>query len=452
MSNSFSIASTIRHTRKLYRTHLKKILIFRIIKYIALKIYFRYPLFFVKLSRLFFIENRSLKLISMTAYIKKEKVWFLNIQPQINSLIAGPRFIGKYPPEGADKVVSLIEPPITISRLTNIMVMGGTDLIFTKKFAIHPDIQDPNRDVIPAEYHEVIKVDAINASLTVGLQREPRHFKYAINLLGNCTGNYAHWLTETLPKLVLIDEQSDFKNYPILVDEGIHPNILLSITLLNKFQREVIEIGRWEAVFVESLIDISPPGYAPAENREYFENRVFPKPSSVFFNFSSYAMNKLRHAAWDAADSVSTISNDFGKKLYLCRAKKSTGNGRLVMNIDKVEELISDSGFTLINPAEMSFAEQIKIFKHADFIVSPIGAALVNAVFLPPKSNILVLSPYHENANYYYFSNLMGALGHNMYYIIGPQVENTNSKDHIVHKNYSIDINDLQMALDQLAQ
>jgi capsular polysaccharide biosynthesis protein len=450
MSNLFSVAAMLRHSRKLYRGHLKNFLIFRILKYVMLRIYFRYPLFFLKLSRLFVIETRTLKLISMTEYTRKEKISVVYVRSSINTTIHGPQFIAKQPSEVVDKVVSLIEPSITIASVPNVMVMGGTDLLLTNKYAIYPDIQEPRRDVIPAEYHGVAKVNAETGSITLGVQREPRHFKFAITMLGNCTGNYAHWLTETLPKLILIDEHEEFINYPILIDEGIHPNILSSISLLNKLKREIIEISKWEAIFVESLINVSPPGYAPPESRQYYEKRIFPKPKSDFFNFSRFALEKVRLAAWDASTSIQ--ASDLGKKLYLCRPKRFTGNGRLVVNIDKVEEQISKYGFTEVNPAEMSFAEQIEVFKNAEFIVSPIGAALVNAVFLPPKSRILVLSPYHENANYYYFSNLMGALEHNMYYLIGPQVDSTGSKDHIVHKNYSIDLDDLQTALEQLTQ
>lgn len=47
-------------------------------------------------------------------------------------------------------------------------------------------------------------------------------------------------------------------------------------------------------------------------------------------------------------------------------------------------------------------------------------------------------------------AQLFSCFGHDMHYLIGPQVEGTRTNDHIDHKNYFINLDDLKLALEQL--
>lgn len=116
----------------------------------------------------------------------------------------------------------------------------------------------------------------------------------------------------------------------------------------------------------------------------------------------------------------------------------------MIANIEKVERLIMKFGFKVIDPGKLSFAEQISVFMNADTIVSAVGAAMANMIFMPSGSRIIAMAPYYENANYYYFSNMAGVLDHELFYVLGPQKE---TGDHPLHKDYDVDIGALFGAL-----
>lgn len=452
MSYSFSnsLVFFFQKTRKIYRKFLHKFLLFRLFKYLILKVYFRYQVLFNKLFYSTTQTTKSFKLINSSNFIKQQGLLWKVLSESRTIVIPGPRFVGRQPLEKTLSQVSLIEPSIEIIEAINVGVMGGTNLLFHKNFAVHPNLQNPERDVIPAEYLGFAKVDTNRKTIKLGITKEPIYVKEAISLLGNCTGNYAHWLTETLPKLVLIDEHSDYMGVPILVDDWIHPTILSTIDLFNRHERKIVYVGRWQTIIIEKLIDLSPTAYTPPESRFYYKTKLLPPPVSDYYIFSGFSLNKLKFAAWEVTKEVK--SPVVSKRLYLKRPIKSTGNGRLIVNSKEVDSVIESYGFTPVSPADMSFEEQIALFKHAECVVSPIGAALINTLFSPTGCKVICLSPYYEKANYFYFSNFMGILGHEMYYVIGPQVATSNIVDHVVHKNYWIDLNELESALSRLTQ
>lgn len=445
-----SLVFVIQRLRKLHRKFLQKFLIFRLLKLLILRVYFRYPIFFKKIFYLPTVRAKTFEFIKVSEFIKKRRFFSITIRESSINTIPGPRFVGRYPVEQTLPEVCLIEPPIVILEAKKVRVMGGTNLLLDENFAVHPDLQIPERDVIPAEYLGFAKVDKLCERIRLGITKKNIHVTEAISLLGNCTGNYAHWLTEILPKLILINEHKQYLGVPILVDDWIHPTILSTIDFFNKNGRSIIYVPRWQSIYVEKLIDLSPPAYTPPESRFYYDTNELPPPLSDYFIFSKFALNRLRHAAWEVtAKTQSSIKN---KRLYLKRALNSTGNGRLITNSDEVDSLIESYGFTSVSTIDMSFEEQIALFKQAEYIVSPIGAALINTLFSPQGCKVICLSPYYEKANYFYFSNFMGVLGHETHYVIGPQVDTENIVDHILHKNYLIELNALEAALKRLTQ
>jgi capsular polysaccharide biosynthesis protein len=121
----------------------------------------------------------------------------------------------------------------------------------------------------------------------------------------------------------------------------------------------------------------------------------------------------------------------------------------MIINMAEVESLILSYGFEALDPAELSVVDQMAVFQDAEYIISPVGAALANAIFTPAGCKVIALAPYYENANYYYYSNLMGVLGHDLHYVLGTQVE---MDGHVLHRNYSIDLDALKEALERLAK
>ncbi len=392
------------------------------------------------------LKGRSYMFLPMSEFAAQHMLDSIVIEPVRSKLIGGPQFLGKYPfkPIG-DPLVQLNMPRLEIHPLQNAAVIGGTNFICMDDRIVYPDEFLPERDVCPAELNGIAKINLATRTMSL-FSTQNDTVKNAVSMLGSCTGNYAHWLTETLPKLLLIDSMQRWEDYPLLVDAWIHPNFVKSIELFNKNRREIIRIKRWETVKVESLIEVTPPAYIPPEYRHFLTLKELAAPDAAEFPFSAFALGMLRDAAHAVTGGVDLAAP---QKLYLFRTPESCGNARQVTNIDEIERIIKKRGYTMLDPAKLSFEDQIRVFSNARKIISPLGAALANTIFTPPGCRVLGLSPWYHNANYYYFSNFMGALGHTMYYALGQQADQWG---HIVHKNYEIDLAAFKTAIKYLEE
>jgi capsular polysaccharide biosynthesis protein len=80
------------------------------------------------------------------------------------------------------------------------------------------------------------------------------------------------------------------------------------------------------------------------------------------------------------------------RRIYLTRG--DTGNwSRPIVNEASVIEKLSSLNFEIINPAKLSFLEQVKVFSEASVVVSAHGSSLVNLVFAPEGCKVIDLMP-----------------------------------------------------------
>lgn len=396
--------------------------------------------FKLKIRLLHATHGHQYQLVSMQDFSRRKKLAITTLQENTNTKISGPRFLGQYAfTPAATPTVKLENPAINIYRLAHAKVIGGTNFICTEGYMLHPDVFTPTHHISPAELNGIVTLNLKDLSASL-YSRSISNIDCAISLLGPCTGNYAHWLTETLPKVIIANSLDRSENFPFLVDQWIHPNFLSSINLFDQVNRDIIRVPRWATISVKSLIDISPPAHIPPEYRHFVQTQKLAEPNSADFPFSMYALNLLR-----SSGKAKIEGGPMGaEKLYLYRAPESCGNLRQVVNIKEVEEIVAKHGYTMLDPAKLSFKDQIIAFSSARKIISPLGAALANTIFSSPGCKIVGLSPYYPNANYYFFSNLMGALGHEMYYVLGEQKAHWG---HPVHKNYEVDIAAFEKAM-----
>ena len=78
-----------------------------------------------------------------------------------------------------------------------------------------------------------------------------RKLDQAISLLGQCAGNYGHFLMETLPKLPLVDSVDAYDGLPILVDGWMNDNHYQLLSLFNKKSRPIIGIDMHRPVHLK---------------------------------------------------------------------------------------------------------------------------------------------------------------------------------------------------------
>lgn len=413
-----------------YRRFLSRFFIFRLIKHLVLilvrktrkikSLFSRHPLSgtytWIALSK---TENLASKLCVIHAE---------------NLDLAAPSFTGFGAIQATERTPArdILFPEIDVwSFKGEGVVIGGVDFIFFNHQAIHHDLYLPEEHHCPAENLGVIQQHKRDKRIVdLWLTTQPSNIPTALSLIGQCSANYAHWLTETLPKLAIIDSTSRFDNVPLLIDEGLHSNILESLHLINKKKRPIITIQKWHAARVNTLLTVSSPAY-----ERYSAHGLLGKEPPPFVNkFSKAALTLLRDTVVSSITRDSTSKGS--KKIYLARSKSSK-NLRQIRNMDDIEFFLDSHDIKRIKSDEITFVEQVKACMSADLIVCPIGAALTNMIFAPTGCKIICLSPYYEDANYFYYANLAATLGHEIHFVLGEQTKNAN---HPMHRDYSIDI------------
>jgi hypothetical protein len=231
--------------------------------------------------------------------------------------VSGPRFINDADSVGnPTQTVTVHAPPLEIIEFSNATVMGGINVVLVGNKAIHADVIEPDRDMFLAEVEGVAKFAPATRKLTLpgpplrpNSPRGTLHLKEGISLLGDCSGNYAHWILEALSKLAEIDEQDRYKSVPILVDGWLHPKFYESLAVFNSSHRPIHRVNRWQMAALDKLIYITPPSYVAAEDRRFhFTGRARPaSPDS--FQFSAETLTLLRRKAVAAAKRFALSGN-----------------------------------------------------------------------------------------------------------------------------------------------
>ncbi len=352
--------------------------------------------------------------------------------------LPGPVFLNEPPLVDDPGPLSIPEPEIQILEFQGASVVGGTDFVLTDRVALAPDRFMEFGDTCPAAEPGIASVDHLRKSLTLFLSRQQIRLPAAISLVGQNTGNYAHWLTETLPKLALLGADPRFRDLPLLVDRGLHPNISDSLRIVGGADRPQVELARWQEAIVDRLVGVSQTGYEPYIPHGLF-NTGIPR---VINGFSAPGLAALRTAVLAGIGS----GPEEGGKVYLGRSGGSN-NLRGLANAAEIEALLRVRGFRVVDPVALPFAEQVRLCRTARLIVAPIGAGLANMIFAPPSCKVVALSPCYENANYYFYANLAGTLGLPFSYVLGRQ---TDDRGHPAHRSYYIPPEVLSRGLDRL--
>lgn len=177
------------------------------------------------------------------------------------------------------------------------------------------------------------------------------------------TENYAHFLVEVLPRL-LLNRDALPDDAPILLHESARPRATTILATAGLDPARITWIGR-EPVRVEALYWPTPNTLHPLHHSPH----IFP--------------------------CLRTIAEQQGcfqprRRLFVSRAD---ADRRRLLNEHAVFETLAPWGFERVLPGEMPFANQVRMFAEARVVVAICGAGLANMVFMPPGGTVVMMSP-----------------------------------------------------------
>lgn len=298
-------------------------------------------------------------------------------------------------------------PPVTRRMLRGVRLYGLSNLIHVADQVLHGDMVRIASDRLPEEYQRGVRVDASSRiihwpSIPV---RAPR-IAEAVSLLDATAPNYAHWLSEILPKAALWTRFAGRPDIPLLVDAGLHANIMRALDLVVHQDQRIILVPRGQAVDVDVLHHVSAPGHIPFEPRA---------PDGLQRSHGTFSAEALRMTT-DAVKSALRLSDsDPQAALVLVRRNSAI---RKVLNEREVEALAARLGWATVAPETLAFDDQVRLFHRAGMVVAPTGAALANLLFARPGCRVGVMMSTHPATPYFYWHNLARTCGVTIEYIL----------------------------------
>jgi Glycosyltransferase 61 len=200
----------------------------------------------------------------------------------------------------------------------------------------------------------------------------------AIHLLDSGGHNYFHFLIELFPKLLMLKEfASDYKGYPVLVNE--------SYRQINNFKFVLDKAGYDNLVFVS-------PGHIIEVGELIYVNKLWNEPFNlkrgrfliddvVYHDYMFHLFN----AYIKSLNVKNAHSKDYSKKIMLTRPNDNLRK----YNDKEIEAIALAKGFEIVDTGKLSFMEQFSLFRNADYIIGPTGASWTNLIFCKPGTKAL---------------------------------------------------------------
>ncbi|MGP4805458.1 glycosyltransferase family 61 protein [Agrobacterium cavarae] len=351
-----------------------------------------------------------------------------------------------------------LAPRVTLTQFENVTAIGRSELVLHGSNALYPSPFDPALYSFMLEGEKRARVNLKRGRIKMLFRSRSIKLDTAISLLGQCNGNYAHWVLEVLTRLALVNSRPELRGLPLLIDTPIHEKMLDALDLLNASGREVIPVRDAERVKLKRLFSITSPSFTPPETRQFFNTGIIAPPERDQFQFSPDAFDVLRNLAVSECSQYvapkpmetrylthSSRATD-PRLVFLQRRPGTTGNGRHVANEAVVQGELRKQKFRVIDTFSLSFEEQVMALQGSEIVVSAVGAACANLIFCKPGLSVIMLSPRYPNATWFYWVNLMIAAGHKLYFVLGPQV--ASSSGTIYHKDFKISLKLLNEAVE----
>jgi capsular polysaccharide biosynthesis protein len=319
-------------------------------------------------------------------------------------------------------------PPISVTRLSTAEIYGGTNIVLTEDSAVFHDLYDFGRDQIHEELHGNLRIDPkYNRVRWLPYDEKPEKIPIAATFVDACAVNYAHWITEVLPRICAFCKVEKFKEIPIIINDGLHKNILESLFLTVESSRKIISLPVGRGLQVDEVYITSPTGYVP------FGWRSSNLDGHFHGAFSRYALNLVREQLDPIEEAV---KSKMPNKIFLQRR----ADVRRLSNSIELETFLISEGYAIINPEDLSFLEQVRLFQNATEVIAPTGAALANAVFCRPNTRVVILIAKHNDMVYGYWLNMLSPMQLKVIYIIGV-IDGHHERG--VHADFSVNISDL---------
>lgn len=330
-------------------------------------------------------------------------------------------------------------PKVYIAEVPNAVILPGHEVILVdqEKIALYDRLvqmqdwhslrEDPTLALISND-HVLLDV----------APKAPKKIKTGIFLMSEAWKTYAHWVSEQLPRFLLLEQFPEYDGLPILINEGLYPQQLESLQMVvgHRYPIQILNCNqRYE---VERLI-------CPSILSLYNKRRYRPNEHATTADgpFHPEAIHFLRERLLPQCRPQTKGK----RRLWITRKQQLKLGQRRLLNELELEALFIEHGFEVVSPETLSFLEQIELFSQAEMIIGPGGSAMMNIIFAPADAKILILTKKHPQINFHYFTNVAQIIGQPIAYAVGEAVKTFGVLG--FETDFSVDIHAVKKALQE---
>jgi hypothetical protein len=196
----------------------------------------------------------------------------------------------------------------------------------------------------------------------------------AIDLTGRTSGNYWHFMLEILPRLVGRLSQTNFIGIPLLV------NADAPISCQDALRR-MLPTSQIIAIKSDAWISVGKLHSPLYLTKALDSGKLYPE-AKFTWDPEAYlpALNLIRAWGVPYQDRSSKRS-----KIFVTR----NSSYRNIEGAELLEAYLRGLGFTIIDPSQLSFSEQILEFGNASLVVGFGGAVWANLLFVRPDTKVV---------------------------------------------------------------
>ena len=330
-------------------------------------------------------------------------------------------------PQGSDENAELLTSHAQFTpghRLVrDVEVWHGFLVTKEDKLFIREDGADPRLAFVAGLYSYVWGTSLTDRSLVITPTRTLAPIGEAIILCGRVDTNWFHWVVETLPQLMRIDEVVS-PNVPVLLRDDMPSTAYELLRLLSA--RPLIRVGQDDRVLVR-LAHLS-----------LFRSCAYDTP----------VINRLR-GAFDATGldllraRLARLNSHMGssgpERIFAIR----DSGYRNIINAKYVSSILSRHGYLHLDPARLSAAAQASAFSGVRHAEIQGGAAMANVVFMRPGAVVDVLVS-NKPDQILFWSNFLTACG-----IEGACIEGKSVGRKSNHADFKVPVAQLRQAIER---
>ena len=325
-------------------------------------------------------------------------------------------------------------PPQSVFSLNDVKIVRGNLVIDQNgKYFLWDKSADPSYEMISSHHQYICLNRTVPNEVFIHVPVSGEVFlEKGILLNGRSSKNYYHWLIEYLPRIFSIQKLKVYADYPIIIDDQLPPTMIAALKLLVG-DHPIYLLDSSQTLKVSNLIIPSMLTFQP--------DTLEISPRETF----GYPLDELRKMREVILSQVPALL--FPKRIYIGRKNQ----GRSLANSAEINAVVDELGFQFVDPAQLSFEEQVSLFNSAEEILLLAGAANSNSIFCQPHCRIYCIVA-ERNRWHYAHKILADVSGASFVYVLGHDLIYRGlirSRYNYMHSNFYLRPKILRRAIEQ---